>query len=274
MDFDPKTTKYPYPEITDKHYITVRKNNGLLFDENYPYVDKSKPFLLRKALVRILLYILVFPVMRIRMGLKIKGRDKIKKYRDLLDQGVISCSNHVHFWDYIAVMCAVRPYKPYVIVWSKNIRGENGTISRLTGGIPFPDDNIHGAAAFNRAVKNLLNGGWLHIYAEGSMWEYYRPIRPFKTGAASFAVSCGKPIVPIAFSYRKPGFIRRKIFRQIALFTLTIGDPIYADSSLPKKDAEADLTKRVHDEVCRLSGIDPEDNVYPPIFDNSKKIEY
>jgi len=39
--FLPKTTKYPYPEYTDGHYINVKKENGLVFDKNYPYIDKS-----------------------------------------------------------------------------------------------------------------------------------------------------------------------------------------------------------------------------------------
>ena len=37
--FDPKTNKFPYTELTDKHYLQVKKNNGLVFDENYPYID-------------------------------------------------------------------------------------------------------------------------------------------------------------------------------------------------------------------------------------------
>ncbi len=208
------------------------------------------------------------------MGLRIKGRDIIKKHRDLFKNGVISCSNHVHFWDYICVMKALRPFKPYVIVWARNIRGENGTVSRLTGGIPFPDDNIHGAGAFMRAVKKMLGSGWLHIYAEGSMWEYYKPIRPFKSGAGSLAVKCGKPIVPLAFSYREPGCIRKKVFRQIALFDLNVGEPIFPDESLPQYERENDITKRAHDEVCRLAGIDPDENLYPPLFDNSKRVDY
>ncbi len=274
MSYDPKTHKFPFPEDTDKHYITVKKDNGLVFDAKYPYIDDSKFFRFKKAIVRILLYILVFPVATVRTGLRIKGRKNLKKHKELLKKGVISCSNHVHFWDYIGVMKAVRPFKPYVIVWARNIRGENGTISRLTGGIPFPDDNIHGAGAFMRAVTKMLDGGWLHIYAEGSMWEYYKPIRPFKGGMGSLAIKTGKPILPLAFSYREPGFIRKKIFRQIALLDLHIGEPIFADEDLPQHEKENDITRRAHDEVCRLAGIDPEDNLYPPLFDNCKRVDY
>ena len=35
---------------------------------------------------------------------------------------------------------------------------------------------------------------------------------------------------------------------------------------------EIDLIKRSHEAVCKLVGI--EDNIYPAVFDNTKKIEY
>lgn len=31
-DYDPKTNKFPYTELTDQHYLHVKKNNGLVFD--------------------------------------------------------------------------------------------------------------------------------------------------------------------------------------------------------------------------------------------------
>ena len=39
--FDPKTKKYPYTERTDEHYLKVKKDRGIVFDEKYPYIDNS-----------------------------------------------------------------------------------------------------------------------------------------------------------------------------------------------------------------------------------------
>jgi hypothetical protein len=64
------------------------------------------------------------------------------------------------------------------------------------------------------------------------------------------------------------------VFKQIALFTLHIGEPIYKDESLPKKEQMDDLTRRSHEAVCKLAGIDPIDNIYPPIYNDSKKVNY
>ena len=36
MPFDPKTNKYPYPTYTAEHYLVVKKNRGIIFDDKYP----------------------------------------------------------------------------------------------------------------------------------------------------------------------------------------------------------------------------------------------
>ena len=273
--FDPKTNKYPYPLETDRHYLEVHKNRGIVFDASYPYVDRSRSFRFRQGVVRLLLNILVFPLCRIRLGLKIKGRENLKKHRETLRNGTLSVCNHVHMWDYLSVMRAIRPFRPNLLSWAPNINGENGTLIRLVGGIPIPDSDLSGTMAYLKAVKDLLNNhGWLHVYAEGSMWEYYAPIRPFKRGAANIAVTYNKPILPLGFSYREPGWIRKKIFHQIATFTVRIGEPIFPNTELLGRERERDLTIRCHDAVCRLAGIDPKENLYEPVFKDSKRIDY
>lgn len=273
--FDPKTNRYPYPEQTDQHYLEIHKDRGLVFDASYPYIDRSGWFRFRQSVVRFLLNLIVFPMAKIRLGLKVEGRENLKKYKDVLNNGVVSVSNHVHMWDYISVMKALRPHKTNLLVWAPNINGENGTIVRLVGGIPIPGKDVAAQKAHLKALKGLLNShGWIHVYAEGSMWEYYAPIRPFKRGAAFVAVSNDKPVLPMGFSYREPGRIRRNVFHQTALFTLRIGEPLYPDKALKLKDREKDLTIRAHKAVCVLAGIDPDKNIYEPVFNDSRRIDY
>ena len=273
--FDPKTDRFPYPEDTGKHYLKVKKNDGTVFDRRYPYIDSSKGFVIKQKIVRALLFAIVAPMARIRLGLKIEGRELLKKYGDVIKDGVVSCSNHIHMWDYISVIIGIRPNKPHVLSWAPDVSGENGFLIRMVGGIPLPENDMRASAACFKAIGEYLkSGGWLHVYPEGSMWEFYGPIRPFKRGASYFACKYSKPVIPLAFSYREPGFIRKKLFRQIACLTLRIGEPIYADGSLPEKEREEDLTVRCRDAVCRLAGIDPENNIYPPLYDDSKRIDY
>ena len=273
--FDPKTVKFPYPEYTDQHYLEVKKDRGIIFDKNYPYIDKSKPFLFKKFWMRFMLHFMVFSVARIRLGLKVKGKENIKNNKELFKKGAVSICNHVHLFDYLAVMYAIKPFKPYLLAWDKNINGETGNLMRLVGGIPIPKGDMQATIAFLNAVeKEISNGGWLHIYPEASMWEFYAPIRPFKKGSSYFACKCHKPIVPLAISYRKPGWIRKNIFKQIACFTLSIGEPIFPNEKLPIKEREDDLTVRSHDAICSLAGIEPSENIYEPLFDKSKRIDY
>lgn len=273
--FDPKTNRFPYPEETDKHYIKLKTNRGIVFDSDYPYIDKSFSHKFKRFWFRIFLYSIVQPVVRIRLGLKVEGRKNLKKHKATIQKGVISCCNHVHMWDYLGIVSALAPIKPFVLIWADNINGEWGNMMRLVGGIPIPECSAKATITYLKAVKNLLSeGNWLHIYSEGSMWEYYRPIRPFKRGASFFAVQNRKPILPMAYTFKEPNFIRKHIFKQIATLTLHIGEPIFANENLNKKEQEADLTKRSHEAVCRLAGINPEDNIYPAEFSANKRVDY
>ena len=274
--FDPKTDKFPYPLETDKHYLKLHMDRGIVFDTTYPYIDRSVSFRFKQGVTRFLLYILAFPVSATRMGLRIEGRRNLRNHRDLLRNGVVSVANHVHMWDYIAVMNAIRPYHSNLLAWAPNINGENGTLIRMVGGIPIPESGVAATKTYLKALRKLLreDHGWLHIYAEGSMWEYYAPIRPFKTGAAYIACDSDIPVLPIGFSYREPGWIRKHFFRQIATYTLRIGEPLLPDKTLDPRERQRDLTVRCHEAVCRLAGIDPKENPYPPIFRDSKRVDY
>ena len=170
-------------------------------------------------------------------------------------------------------MKALHNFKwPYLLSWDKNVNGDSGPLVRFVGGIPIPLNDNEATIAFTKSLKKLLDdGNFLQIYSEGSMWEYYAPIRPFKRGAASIAIKNDKPILPMAFTYRKPGWIRRKIFHQMALFTLHIGKPLLANKELEKSAQIDDLTIRAHEFVCVLAG--QEQSIYPAIYNNSKRID-
>lgn len=271
--FDPKPTKFPYPEYTDGHYLKIKKNNGLVLTKDYPYIDKNFGFKFKQFWIRLLLIVIVFPMSYFYIGLRIKGRAYLKAYKEDLKRGAVTISNHVHLWDFIAINKALRYSFPRVIVWSNNVRSENAFLIRMMGGVPIPENDIEAMLAFSKAINGYLKEGhFLHVYPEGSMWEYYMPIRPFKNGAAALAIKNHVPILPMAFSYRKPSKLREKLFKQPAVYTLNIGKPLYPDESLSRGEQEKDLVIRMHKEVCRLAGI--KENLYPPVFDHQKRIDY
>ena len=270
--FDPKSKKYPYPEYTDMHYLKIKKNRNIVFDENYPYIDKSKSFCIKFFLVRVLLRLIVFPMTKIRLGLKITNKKLLKEYKKDLKEGLITVSNHIHMWDYLAILRLVKNIKPYVLVWDKNINGESGNLVRLVGGIPIPNTTILAKKKFLGSIKEIMESNkCMHIYPEGSMWELYPYLRPFKKGAFRFAYEYDKKILPLVFSFRKPSWIRRCIFKQEACINLTVCNIQTIDKSLDKKDAIDKITKDTFNEMIKKAGI--ENNLYEEVFNNSKKIE-
>ncbi len=272
--FDPKRRDIPYPEFTDGHYIPFDDSGIGRFDREYPYIDRSPGFRLLRGIAGLLMTAIVFPATRVHLGLRVRGRRNLRKYKKELRGGAISCSNHVAMWDFLAVSYALRPRKMHVPVLAANVSGIYGPLVRMAGGIPLPEENVHATIACQKQIGELLKqGGWLHIYPEGSLWEYYAPIRPFKPGAAYFACRYEKPLLPMAFSYRRAGVLRRRIFHQPACYTLSIGTPLYPDDSLPMAERQEDLLRRAHASVCILAGIPPEKNLYPPIFHHNEKIE-
>lgn len=274
--YDPKTNKFPYSLDTGVHYLNVKKDNGNVYDEHYPYIDTSKSFKIKQFFFRILTFI-VSPIVKIRLGLKVEGKENLKKYKDVINGGVISVCNHVHMWDYLGIYTTLFKYKLNILSWDKNISGENGKMIRMVGGIPVPTKSQKGFLKMAiDTIKKIKSGGWLHIMAEGTMWEFYAPIRPFKDGAAYFAYKANKPVLPLAYSFRPVKGIRKHLFHQIATLTLHIGEPIYPDMNLEKAPAIEKMTIQLHQAVCKLAGFKEGENIYQPIYNSEscKRIDY
>jgi len=273
VDYDPKVNKFPYPKDTSMHYLKKDCVINLDLNEKYQYIDESIKFKRKLKFFRFIVRLIVFPLVKIRLNLKIVGRKNLKLYKDVLKDGAITVCNHVHMWDYLAISKALKKTDIKFLAWKKNLEASNRGLVKLAGGIPIPEDNIKGSLKFVKEINNYLNNkGWLHIYAEGSMWEFYRPIRPFKDGFAYFSIKNNKPILPLAISYRKNGFIRSKIFKSPASLTINIGKPIIPLKNQNYKEYKDEFMKLIHKEVVSLAFI--KDNYYEPIYNNSKRIDY
>ena len=231
--FDPKTKKYPYTEYTDGHYIVVKSDNGAVFDKNYDYLPSNFSFRFLRFFFNLFIRTIVALVVKIRMGLRIHGRKNLKTHKKLIKEGIISVCNHIHYWDYLGIYYGIRYHKPKYLVWANNVRGSLGGAIKLLGGIPIPDNNL---------------------------------------GAATYACKYDKPILPMAYTYRKPGWIRRVIFKQIALLDLHIGEPIFRNNELSGEEQIRDLTRRSHEAVCKLANV--KNNLYPPIFEKNRRVDY
>lgn len=253
---------FKYPERSDEHMITVKHLRDTNFDENYKYLKTGFWHRLSRGCLRVMLYLVGFHVATLRHGLKIHGREILKKYKNELKDGAITVSNHVFMWDYLCLLKAIRPHLQYHPGWKTNFEGPNAFWIKWVGGIPIPTDNMRAMAKFQKAIGDVLkNKNWLHFFPEGSMWFYYPDIRPLKKAVFKYAVRYDKPIVPIAFSFR-PRTGLWKLFGNRPLVDLNIGEPIFADKTVSPSEAIDKLHAQAYHDLQTLVGINPSDANY------------
>jgi 1-acyl-sn-glycerol-3-phosphate acyltransferase len=260
---------YVYPDKPDEHMLKVKVIRDLVVDQNYPYLDKSFKFKFLRILGYSAIFILIFPLLILRFGFKIEGRDILRKYRKLLKNGAMTVSNHIHRWDFLFMLKTVRYRSMYIPVWKENLNGPDMGFIRAVGGIPVPDD-IHSIKCFNQAFDEIhAKKKWIHAFPESAMFYFYYHIRPFKKGVFTIAYRYKLPVLPLAFSYRKPHFpftlvnlFRSMIgYQKVPMVTARIGEPLLFDETLTRKEAIQKMRKDCHEAIIRLAGV--RDNPYP-----------
>ncbi len=260
---------YSYPEKSDQHMITVKHLRDVELDEHYPYLQKGFWYGCKRVLLQILLYGVMSWLLPLVHGLRIHGRDNLKKHKELLQNGAITIANHVYMLDYASIMRAVRPRLMVFPAWKTNLEGPNGMWIRMSGGIPVPTESFRAMAAFKRAMEEAFaQKKWVHFFPEGSLWFYYPDVRPFKKAVFQYAVQYQRPILPLAFTFRP----RRGItawFAKTPFVDLHIGEPLVADASLPKKQAVEELHARAYHVMQEMCGIHPGD----PTYNTNQNIE-
>ena len=258
-----------YPDSLDKHTEVLEETHQVVVDENYPFLDRSFKFSFMRTLMHLGIFVLVFPLSLLRFGLKIEGRKNLRKHRKLLKNGAMTVSNHVHRWDFLFVLQAIRYRLAYFPAWKGNLNTPDEKFMRYAGGIPVPD-TVHTIKYFNKAFDDIhAMKKWIHAYPEQALFSYFQPIRPFKKGVFTLAHRYNLPIIPMAFSYRKPSFlfavpnfVRTLTGNQkLPMITLRIGEPLLFDPGLSRKEAIFKMRKDCHEAMVRLAGI--RENKYP-----------
>ena len=258
-----------YPDKPDAHMVPFKVVRDVKVDENYPYLDKSFKFRFMRFLLHAGIFCIVFLLSPIRFGIKIEGRKNLRKYREVLKNGAMTVSNHVHRWDFLFVHQAVRYRLMYFPVWKEQLNGPDIGFIRYSGGIPIPEE-LHAIKYFNLAFDEVhAKKKWIHAFPEGSRFDYFVPIRPFKKGVFTMAHRYNLPVIPIGLSYRKPrfpftivNFLRSLAgIQKLPMVTLRMGEPILFDTSLSRKEAVQKVRKECHEAIVRLAGV--KDNPYP-----------
>jgi len=260
---------FKYPEKPDDRMVALKHLRDVTVDENYPFLDKSFKFRFIRTAMYLGIFVLVFNLSPLLYGIKIEGRKNLRKHKKLFKNGAMTVSNHVHRWDFLFVLNAVRYRSMYFPAWKEHLKGPDAGFIIHAGGIPIPED-LKTIKCFNRAFDEIHERKkWIHAFPESSRFDYFQPIRPFKKGVFTMAHRYNLPVIPMAFSYRKPGFpiTISNLFRSLAgkqklpMVTLRIGEPVLLDETLGRKEAVIKLRKDCHEAVVKLAGISK--NPYP-----------
>lgn len=225
------------------------------FDGTYTYLDKSLKFKIMHILIYLTTWFLAFPLNRIRFGLRIEGREKIRRNRKLFSNGMMTVCNHVHRWDMICVLQAMRYRMAWIPMYAQPFRGKDGYLMKYIGGLAIPDEHS-GLRKFSKALNELHAGKkWFHIFPESCSWRFYAPLRPFKIGAFNMAYRFAIPVVPLMISFRPRTGWRKLFGNREPLITIRVGDPILPDLNAPRKEEAARMRDTAHKTMLDMAGI-------------------
>ena len=244
----------------------------LAIDDKYPYLNDSVGYKFNLYLgYYVFLHLLLRIKLRVQMGLRIRGREVLKKHKDGLKNGAITIANHVYRLDCPCVLIAVnRTHNTRIPMFAPNFRTKDGYFMGIAGGIPIPEAEAGMSAMkkFNEAFDEFhRRGWWFHIFPEACRWDMYKPLRPFQKGAFTMSYKYDKPLLPCVITYRE----RKGIFRlfgpkELPLLTLTIGEPIYPDTTQARKTEVERLRNVAHAQMQQMAGITH--NPWPAAWEN------
>lgn len=261
---------YTYPERSDAHMLVLKTKHPVHLTPEYRYLPRGVWFRVERALVAGVLHAIVFPLTHLTHGLRIYGKENLKRNKELLKQGAITVSNHVFMWDYLCVLKAIRPHISYFPAWKPNFESGFSPFMRILGGMPIPEGDLRSMMTFTKDLEEVVSSDrWLHVFAEGSLWYFYPDIRPLKPAAFKLAVKYDKPIIPISMSFRpRKGF--RRLFGKGPFVDLHIAPPLIPDKSLPPYEAVAKIHADAYRIMQEMNGIFPGD----PTYNEDQSIEH
>ena len=247
-----------YPEDDPFRKIAPVFYNGrqVVLDETFPYNDESFHSRFHHFLNRTMLRFMVRWLNRVRYGLKIVGKENLRKNKKFFKNGAMTVCNHVYRWDMACVLDATGYKTTWFPIYGDHMRGSDMWFMRYLGGVPLPETRS-GMRPFAEAFDEYhRRGNWLHFFPESCSWKFYAPIRPFKKGAFTMAYRYNLPVIPMVLSYRpRTGIYKWFDKPEIPLVTLHVGEPVFPDQSKNIKEESHRLLLEAHSRMVAMAGI-------------------
>lgn len=251
-----------YPEDNPYEQLVHPKfTHEFVVDEHYPFVDDSfRARFNNRILVTLIVRFLLRLKLNIQMGIRYKGRAILKRYKKEFKGGVMTIANHCYRLDCPAVLLATRaPLDIRIPMFAPNFGTKDGFFMKTVGGVPIPppEAGMSAMRKFNEAFDEFHRRGyWIHIFPETKRWDFYKPLRPFQKGAFGMAYKYNMPILPCVITYReRKGIYRLFGPKNLPLLQVEIGEPIFPDTSQPRKEEVSRLLLNTHHQMQQMAGI-------------------
>ncbi len=230
-----------YSDITDDFAGNDIKTKEL--GAKFKYINNNPVW---KTAAFLLYYLFGVPFswfcIKIINGTKIVNRRAVRGIKG----GFFIYGNHTHWSDALLPYIVTAPKRTYMIANrdAVSIKGIKNIVLML-GTIPIPS-GIKQLGRFMETVnKRCEGGGCIAVYPEATTWPYYNGVRPFPSTSFTYPAKLHVPVVAMATTFRK----RRGVlsFMKTPARTLTLSEPIYADTNMSIPEAKEFLHDRVYD---------------------------
>lgn len=187
--------------------------------------------------VRRLVFALFSPLFRQLYGFRVIGME----HAEACSGGCVAVCNHVHPLDCVMLACSFPQRRMWFLSQPSNLElPVAGPLIRLLGAIPVPDGPKAYRELYRRLDRLFACGHWLLVYPEGWRARGCAALHPFHTGAFSFAVHSGVPVLPCVLRQYNRGRGWRPGWELVLL------PPDRGEEGLPRRRAEEELRDRVY----------------------------
>lgn len=257
----PKRTYYYSDPLNDDFANTNIKTKSL--PKNYKYINKNIFYQILEALLRIIVFPIVYLILKIEYLFKIKNKKVLKQSKN---KGYFIYGNHTSYLLDAYLPTLVNPFKrPYIIVNpdALSIKGLR-TIVKLLGALPTPS-NSKEARGFISAINEYINKNKvIAIYPEAHIWPFYYDIRPFDSVSFHYPYDFDSNVYSMTTIYKK----RKLSFIKRPKAVIYIDGPFKVNKELPKKEAIIDLRNQVYNSMKKRVLENPQYKYYEYIYTN------
>ena len=235
---------YFYDNELEDEFSGIERST-VVVDKSYRYRHGRVWCAAAWVLYHIIMTPVAFFYMKLKFGMRIVGREKLKKSRG---ECAFFYGNHTHIpGDGYIPACISFPRKALILAHPDNV-SLYGTrnIMEMLGAFPVPN-RMSGMKGFMGELGRRVEAACpIFIYPEAHIWPYYTKIRPFTEKSFRYPALYDRPAYSFTTTYQK-----RLLGTRITIY---IDGPFMPDRSMNTRQAAVMLRNQVYDAMTARSG--------------------